>query len=314
MRILVAIWLLASAAAFGQPKVLRRKVLTADGITLALTRLQPEASRGRPVLIVPELGFGGELYENSLAAFLASKGRDVFVLEPRGHGRSSKPRAWRLSQLIEVDLPAAVSAIEKSNEQAIDLVVHGYGGTLVLAACSKELSGKIGRVVALSTPVEAELPNEATRQLLSSGGGLTRLGANTWEMLFARGAKIERSRLERIRTEDLSDLGEAAAGDLLAWMRSGDLALADGSSLKSRLAAYERPTLLVLPLQDNFAHPEFASPLREISKAPVTVRVLSRAELHAEDYSHLSVLLGSEAATDVFAPALSFLDEGTARQ
>ncbi len=94
-------------------------------------------------------------------------------------------------------------------------------------------------------------------------------------------------------------------------MRRGDVALNGGESLKARLSGYDRPTLQLLALADGWAPAELCGPLREVTKAKVTLRTFTVAEA-AEDYSHLSLFLGDGAPGDVFAPALAFLNEGDA--
>jgi hypothetical protein len=161
--------------------------------------------------------------------------------------------------------------------------------------------------------VLAEVPNPIVGSMLAEPGDLSLLSSGGaysrhFELLLARGGLFARGRLAALRGVGLTALGKAAAADLLRWMEKGDLALADGSTLQQRIARYDRPTLLLLPLRDNFAHPEFASPLRDLAPtARVTVRILSKLDLLREDYSHLSVLHGLDAPTDIFAPALQFL-------
>ncbi|MBI3182921.1 MAG: alpha/beta hydrolase [Myxococcales bacterium] len=305
-------------AALAEEGVFRKRVVAADGTALALYRYVPSGGgRGKPaVLLVPELGFGREAYDLSgsgLARFLQANGREVYLAELRGQGKSGAPTGWRLSQLVSLDLPAVAAAIRAERPGPLDLLAHGYSGTLALAASEVELRGAVRRVVALSTPVFPEVPSSHAESLFASGGKLSGLGAGppaarTFELLFALGGNFPRGRLAELRGTGLSDLGKAASSDLLGWMREGDLELGGGSSVRRRIGRYGRPTLLFLPLGDNFAHPEFASPLREVSAAKVTVRVLSRVELLDEDYSHLSLLHGEDAEDDVFEPALEFLD------
>jgi len=299
------------------PAFFRRKVVTRDGVPLALYRHVPSGggSRRPPVLLVPELGMGKDTFDlegEGLAPFLAERGREVFVVELRGQGQSAAPRGWRLRELVSDDLPAVLEVIRALRPGPVDVVAHGFSGSLVLAASVRELQGSIGKVVALSTPVEPEVPNELTATLLRQGGKFSLLAANpegakAFALLFALGGNFRPSRLAALRSQ-ATDLGKAASADLLGWMESGDLALADGSTVRSRLTQYDRPTLLVVPLRDNFAHGEFATPLRDVSRAKVSSRVLTRLELMAEDYSHLSMLHGTGARADVFAPALAFLD------
>jgi hypothetical protein len=164
----------------------------------------------------------------------------------------------------------------------------------------------VRRVVAMNTPAAPELPNLATEQLLRGGGHFTSLEPSL-ELVLSRGGLFDSAVLSELRGTGFSDLGPVASAELLGWMKTGDLALADGTTISARLSRYDRPTLLVLGLQDNFAHPEFASALRELSRAAITVRVLNRLNFLKEDYSHLSMLHGQDVERDVFKPALDFL-------
>jgi predicted alpha/beta hydrolase len=295
-------------------RVSRRKVTAADGAALALYRRMP-ASGGdaRPaVLLVPDLGFGRECFDldgEGLAPYLGARGRDTFVAELRGQGAADAPAGWTLSDWAAVDLPAAVEAVRAAHPGPVDLVVHGYGGALALMAAPRELKGQLRRVVALSPAVAPEVPNPAVEALLSSGGALSRtVVEGSHEMLFTRDGVFASRRLSSLRKAPPRDLGATAAAELLAWMRSGDLTL-NGARGRERLEALQLPVLVFLPILDNYAHPEFAAPLRELApRASVRLRTLSRLYLHREDYTHLSMLHGKGAEADVFAPIVEFLD------
>lgn len=310
--------LLVSLPAGAREAVMRRRITTSDGVSLALYRYVPPgggASRP-PVLLVPDLTLGREAFDvrgSGLARWLQARGREVFIVELRGHGRSGIPKSWRLEHIVTQDLPAVLTAIEAVRPGPVDLIAHGYAGTLALVSTTRELRGRIRKVVALSTPVEPGGPSPALGKILAEGGGFSRLaldpaGAKVFVQLYARRGHFAPRRLAALRATGLNDLGRAAALDLLGWMNSGDLQLGESTVLE-RLRDYDRPTHQVLALGDSFANPEFGSPLRELApKAPVEVRLLSRIQLMAEDYTHLSILHGKHAATDVFAPALHFLD------
>jgi pimeloyl-ACP methyl ester carboxylesterase len=312
---------LASSSSLAAEKegVYRRRVTTADHVGLAMFRYVPVGGGARkpPVVLIPELGMGREAFDldgAGLARWLQHQGREVFVLEPRGHGRSEAPKDWRLSDIVRFDLPAAIAVIRAERPGKIDFVGHGYGGSLVLAALAGELGAAAGKVVALATPVEPEVASPLLGSLLRSGGHFGTMSsdpqaAQAFEMLFAAGGRFSRACLSQLRGLAFSDLGRAASKDLLGWMESGDLALADATTFLERLGRYDRPTLLFLPLHNNFVHPEYASPLRELTRAPVKTHILTRLDLLAEDYSHLSLIHGIDAAADVYAPALRFLDE-----
>ena len=301
---------LCLALAAGAGDVFRNALRTSDGTPVYLYRYVPAdgGTGARPVLLVPELGFSRAAFDArdaGLARFLQRRGRDAFVLEPRGHGQSSAPEGWHLADIVARDLPAAVQEIQKLRGGPVDLVGYGYGGTLALAATALELKGQVGRVVALSTPVAAELPNEATRSMLQRAAGFGD-DAGAFELLFARGGLFSPGVLSKVRDETRS-LGPTASRELLGWMETGELAL-PGEPLTSRLGRYDLPTFLVMALADNFAHPEFASPLRDLAPSRVRVKLLSKLYMLREDYAHVSLVQGTGAPGDVFAPALEFLD------
>lgn len=296
--------------------VARRKVVAADGASLALYRFAPLSGgfdKG-PVLLVGDIGFGRELFDldgRGLARFLQQHGRDAFVLEARGQGASSA--GAHLKDVAELDVPAALDAIASVHEGPVDLVAHGYLGTLALVAAANRPE-RLGHLVALDTPVEPEVPNALTEELLTHGQ-LTRrfpdprAGA-TFEALFAAHSHFEHGTLSKLQGT-MHSPGDAMASELLGWMRTGDLALSKGN-VRSALSRLRSPTLLILALGDTFAHPEFASPLSDIAPH-ANVRELALSELNGldDDSSHVALLLGANAAKDVFAPALGFLDEAT---
>jgi pimeloyl-ACP methyl ester carboxylesterase len=312
---------LSAQAAGPRPGRYVRTLKTPGGDTLTLARYVPlgggEASP--PVLLVADFGFDARAWDfegRGLAPFLQAQGRDVFVLELRGHGRAKAKGGWGLTDVVAEDVPRALEAIAALRSGPVDVVAQGFAGSLVLAASVKEAQGRLGRVVALSTPVEPSVPNPHVQALLERGGRLSTLaltpeGRRAFMLLYADGARLDARLLSRFRRVGLHNLGSRASSELLAWMQEGDVHLGqegEADTLKGRLAAYDRPTLLLLPLGEAVAHPEFASPLRELApRAPVQVRILSQLELMEEDYTHLSVLHGQHAERDVWQPILSFL-------
>ncbi|MBX5482066.1 MAG: hypothetical protein IRZ16_09560 [Myxococcaceae bacterium] len=64
----------------------------------------------------------------------------------------------------------------------------------------------------------------------------------------------------------------------------------------------------VLPLRDNWVHPEHGAPLRELAThAKVRLVVISEVDAYEEDYTHLSVLQGDAAPQEVFPLIATFL-------
>lgn len=294
-------------------QISHRGVRTADGVTVGLVRYSltaPEPSQKR-LLIVGELGHGRALWEG-LARALARRGFVVYLAQLRGQGGTIVP-GWRLRDWVAHDLPAVGRALAQDGAEHVGLIAHGFGGTLALAAVGRELGGIVTRVVALSTPVEAQVSSRLVAAYLKDGGKFSQLGtdpqgAALFGLVMGGGPRADQDALARFRASGVNDLGHVASAELLEWMQRGDLAFADGTTLLGRLKTYDVPTWMVLPLDDGFAPSEMAAPLREVSQARVTMRALNRAEFVGEDYDHASMVLGDRAGLDVWRGAIRFLE------
>ena len=288
-----------------------RKVSTGDGASLALysLRLASTSSLQRgDVLLVADFGFGRTLL-TPLARRLAFEGYRVFVAELRGQGAADS--AHSLQNTWAFDLPAVFAAVSKEAPGPVHLVVHGYAGSMVMAAVASGSTLQVGQIVALNTPVSAEPPTELLESFLSTGGRFSTLAASpegfvAFEQLFTMGSRADRRSRSAVATLAARDLGRPLASELLAWMQAGDLPLGDGTSLQTRLRALDRPTLLMLALADAFAPTEACEPLRDVAKGPVTVRLFSRVA-QGDDYAHASLFLGQRADQQVFTEIVEFL-------
>ncbi|MCA3016230.1 MAG: alpha/beta hydrolase [Myxococcaceae bacterium] len=300
------------ALALASPSELQvsfRKVVTSDGVALAVYRYaRPGVSSPLPpVLLVPDVGFTRAAYDfegAGLARWLAARGQVVFVAELRGQGKAGPGLA--LEPMARVDLPAVLEALRLTR---VDLVVQGWVGALLLAVHGRD--ARVRRVVALNTPVLAAPPSALAEAFLADGGRFSTLasspqGARVFHELFALWAELRPGRERAFLATGTRDLSRPVAAELLAWMRAGDLPLAQGS-LVAGLARASRPTLLLLGLADGFSPPEQCGALREHMAGAVEVHVFSRAE-GGEDFSHLSMLLGRFAPSRVFPKVAAFLE------
>lgn len=307
----MSVVLLAALLAAAPVSVAHRKVVTDDGAALALHRFSPpgRSSALPPVLLLADVGFGRPLFDfrgRGLARWLAERGRVVYVAELRGQGASSPAHSLRTA--LHLDLPAVAKAL--AGEGAVDLVAHGYLGTLALAAAGRELP--VRRVVAINTPAAAEPPTELAAVFLGQGGHFSSLASSPegfamFEQLFSMGARVDPTVL-RAGVAATRDLSPGVAAELLAWAQTGDLPLDDGSTVAERLHHYDRPTLLLLALADGFAPPESCSPLREWAAGPVEVRMFSRV-VEGDDFAHASIFLSDRAPAVVFPAIEAFLAE-----
>jgi pimeloyl-ACP methyl ester carboxylesterase len=303
---------LAVATASGDVQVAHRKVVTPDGVALAVYRYQRPGvvSSLPPVVLVPDVGFSRAAFDfegRGLARWLSARGRLVYVVELRGQGKSEPGLA--LAPMAQVDLPAAIRTL---GLKQLDLVVHGWVGSLLLAVHGRD--ERIRRVVALNTPMLAEPPSALAAAFLEDGGRFSTLasspaGARTFHELFALWSELPHGTERAFLATGTRDLSRPVAAELLAWMRAGDRPLGT-RSVVTGLSMLNRPTLLLLGLADGFAPPEQCAVLRERAPGPVVLHTFSRAE-GAEDFSHLSILLGRFAPSRVFPRVEAFLSESS---
>lgn len=298
---------LAALVVFAAP-VAHRKVVARDGSALAVYRYRTPGlvSELPPVVMVPELGFSRAEYDfegRGLARWLASQGREVFVVELAGQGKADPALSLRLGR----DLDDVIAALELPS---FDLVVHGWAGALVLATHTDD--ARVRRVVAFSVPFAAEVPSAAAERFLIEGGRFTPFanspaGAEQFAGLFTGDSDFPTGTTSALLSTGTRDLSRPVATALLTWMRLGDLPLENGS-VQSALMRQRAPALLVLPLDDGFAPPEQCAVWRERAAAGVvTLRTFTRLEA-GDDFSHLGVLLGSKAPRSVFPEVARFLE------
>lgn len=290
--------------------VAHRKVVTADGAALALYSFGDRGEGAHnSVLIIGDIGFGRALYQ-PLAEFLVrTTGRRVFIAELRGQGAADASHSLRTT--FALDFPAIAWAVRlETKDKPVDLIAHGYLGTLALAATTNGLS--VNKVVALNTPALTEQPTKLLADFLAHGGKFSTLSASpegfsTFIHLFALGSRAERRELSSTLNNATRDLGVPVSEELLAWMNAGDLPLDDGTTVAARLRDFDRPTLLLLGLSDTFAPTESCAPLRDLAtRADVKVRLFSRV-VQGDDYAHASLFIGTRARDQVFSEIEEFL-------
>jgi alpha-beta hydrolase superfamily lysophospholipase len=124
----------------------RHQVDNGAGWMLSLRRYpRTSGTKGRPLLIVPGYGmnsfiFGFHPQGLSLAAYLASRGIEVWTVDLRGQGDSTKTHdaqaaeVYGLGDLAVTDLSAAIGRVlEVSGQRELNLLGASLGASLVFA-------------------------------------------------------------------------------------------------------------------------------------------------------------------------------------
>ncbi len=321
----LALALLAPLAALGESYRAYRAVLpTADGTRIALYRYLPASGEPptRTVLLLPDVGMTHHLFDydgRGLAPFLARRGVEVFAVEWRGAGRSEVPLGgYQLEELLENDAEAAL-AKALTGRGRVMVVGVGLGGTVGLALAGRHPS-QIAGLVAMQTPAVFDVPNEPLGRLIDSVESAPPwiplpkwsqqllFGRRSWfEVMLAGDDSLARDFVARMGPHLVAPIPKRFGRQLVGFARDG--AVTVGGKRAAELAkCWPGPTLLVVAPRDNWIHPEFAWPLRDLlPKERTKLLVLNRLEGAHFDYGHVGMLLGSRAQDDVFDPVLRFI-------
>jgi pimeloyl-ACP methyl ester carboxylesterase len=300
------------------------------GAAVALWRYAApaEAAGAMPLLVLPELGTDRGFLDD-LAASLQRRGRDVFLLEWRGCGRSGQPGAATggLEALLLGDAPAAFDAVLRATgADRIALLGQGLGGTAAVLLAASERGGRVAGLALASVPAVWEVPNEVVRRLLGAvdrspaSAGLVPLAGwadskqevDLFELLLAHGTALFPARKAALRAS-MGNVAPALLRDLRRWMEAGDLVLPDGplargGSLRAAFGRLQQPLLVIAAPRDNLVHLEHALAVRRIAaQAPRQELLLQRIEGYPEDAGHLA-LSAPWAASALGPPLHEFLE------
>lgn len=286
---------------------------------------------GPPVLLVH--GMGANHYnwdyrsEVSLAAWLSERGWDVWVPDLRGDPGTAPPdrRAWRnfsFDDHARYDLPAILDAVQAATGEAqVSWVGHSMGGMLLYAALS-QYPERIRAGVAIASPArfQAQQP-------------LKRLYAGLGRMAPARGRTRARSmmialsplgrwapgmgRVSNPRNMDgatarglarraIVDLRRQTAREVVTWLRAGALTTADGQGSWVTPPAQPVPTLVLAGAGDWLVPASDVVWVCEGRPACEAV-VLGESSDQHELYGHIDLVLGQNAAVDVYPLVGDFL-------
>ena len=323
---LVACFLAGLGPALAQaPGPARRSwaaLATADGVRATLHRWGPDSPASRAILLLPDVGTTSHLFDfdgRGLAPYLVRAGFAVFALDYRGAGRSQVPYGgYRLEDLLDKDAEAAFARVLEGRER-ISLAGLGLGATFALALAARHPE-QVDFVVALQPLVAPDAPGEPAARALERAQDASAwidlatqlraplfFGRSAFEVLLANDASLDASRLDALRLHVLAPVPRTVALQVAQAVRERRLVI--GVPVARLLEGWRGPTLLLIAPRDNWIHPEFALPARElVAGARCELRVLDPLSGAKRDYGHLGMLLGQEASEDVFSPVARFLD------
>ena len=263
---------------------------TADGWKLGIRRIRPvHPDPGKlPVVLCHGLGLNGTFWtitDDHMPGQLAARGYDVFIVDLRGSGESTRTGpigwinaglrqtpllemgedAWNVDDLMRYDVPAVLDHVkEQTGHDRVNWVGHSLGGMLLvpyleLAPDPYRIANFVGMG---STVVLANVPQtemlKANRQLrvLLQGVSTARLarpmvvtrlpGMDRIDRFYFTKENVDRRTVSRFYGYALEDPGPAALKQLDPYLEFGRMVSADGKTdYVSLLGKITTPTLLI---------------------------------------------------------------------
>lgn len=126
------------------PDSVTSELVTVDeGVQLRVLR----AGSGDPVLFVPGWSYSGEVFVHQLTGL--SDTNEVLAIDPRGHGKSSKPLTGNNFPKRGRDLAAVIEALDLKN---LTLAGWSFGVLDVLSYLEQHASDRVSKLILIDEP------------------------------------------------------------------------------------------------------------------------------------------------------------------
>jgi predicted alpha/beta hydrolase len=287
------------------PQPSEHRVATADGVVVALHRLDSNAPPdGVPILLTAGT-FSSRLFwlgarRQGFAHRLAEAGFDTWILEPRGHGASERPRGWTMDDWIRCDAPAAVARVlDVTGRDEFVWVGHSAGGVVGagFAGSGDPIARRLRGLVLLGAPGPAGLR------------GPRRLGA--WATLLA-GAAAPHARWPG-RVLGLGPEREPGRllRDWMWWNLSGQWRSRTGHDYLHGLGAAVVPVLALAGAGDRLLAPPPAvhDLLSRFGSSDRRLIVAGRATGFSIDYDHAGLVIGRAAREEIWPEVVGWISQ-----
>ncbi|HEY7954556.1 MAG TPA: alpha/beta fold hydrolase [Polyangia bacterium] len=318
---------------------------TSDGWRVAVIRYRPAAesdadapafSTREPVLLVH--GIASNRYnldltdELSMARWLAARGFDVWMVELRGRGLSTRPRLfsgiryeWSFDEYAERDLPAAAQAILRATgAHRLHLVGFSTGALACYAwLSSPHRNVEVASLVALGGPASFKRASRAlSGRLIRS----LRWLRHRWLMrvLAPLSGYVHPSPLQIIHNPENTDgaIQRRAMVNMIAnfsrneLLQYSDWILNDAfrsidqrRDYRAELGRITTPALLLAGPRDVLAPPDAMKLTFEaLGSTDKQFQICSRAQGMRVNYGHFDMVIGREAPAEIFPLIAGFID------
>ncbi|MEE2788315.1 MAG: alpha/beta hydrolase [Myxococcota bacterium] len=307
---------------------------TNDGWTIALHRRRASwgTSAQPPILLCHGLGANRFNLDapgpRSIARWLANEGFDVWVIELRGAGLSSRPSSknqlqwnWTFDDYVNHDIPTALDVIERvTGHRKVHWLGHSLGGMVAYAFVINHGNHRLQSIATVGSPSFSRLGNDVFDRIAGFRKlvGLVRrlpyersgyllvptvpIFKETLGWLFGHPRNLESRTLRQLLTRLPSDLPTSLIMQLGDWYVDGGFTDSSGQKSYSKaLATIEAPTLLIVGNKDFLTPPADIQYVYDaLSSSEKKLVVLSRANGCRYDYGHIDPILGRYAQDEVW--------------
>jgi pimeloyl-ACP methyl ester carboxylesterase len=310
---------------------------TRDGWNLALYRYLPDRGHRTPVILCHgmssnrwDLDGPGKL---SLARYLLRRSFDVWVVELRGAGRSTRPSWWNgkrydwtFEDYVTHDAPAILrTVLRETGSERVHWVGHSMGGMIAYAILMTPMHSKIASAVTLGSPTMSDvghplldigLPYRGLLRLAPSRipvGTLARLGAplapviQRWfgssiQELGWHAGNADVDMLRQLMLTAVDDIPASLLREFARWYDTR--AMSDRYAMFDFTDHLERvttPMLIIAGSRDGLTPPrDLKHVFDRIGSRDKAFRIIGKEHGFAHDYSHVDLILGLHAGDDVF--------------
>lgn len=267
--------------------------------------------QGQPVLMVHGAIENGRIFYNEkgrgLGCYLASQGFDVYIIDLRGRGETIPPMRpfdqYGQTETIVEDLPLFFEFVHQRNSQPIHLMAHSWGGVLLTSMLARfpQLLDKVASQVFFGTKRRVGAFNLEVLLKIKF----------MWRFLSPKIAKRKGFLPAKKMNFGSDDETIKSHYQSMKWTKTTDWIDADDGFDYANACQQVQwpPTWFVAAVSDKaLGHPDDVKRfMAEANYVDAEYVLLSKANGHAKDYDHITMLTDKAALTDHFPQVVSWL-------
>jgi alpha-beta hydrolase superfamily lysophospholipase len=281
----------------GNREVTSLRLTAADGGRFAVHRVAVNAPIERaPVVLVPGMFTGRAFWLSDggvgLAAFLADRGFEPWIVERRGIGASGVATARAgLKQHVEHDLPAVQQQVQARCGRPAFWIGHSLGGMLVASAAARSLDPtQIAGLVLFATQLE---------------DGKTVLDW-PWNLVPRATAHLMGRLPARLAGLGPEDEPAAAVADAARWTATARRR----PEFLDALRGVQVPVLALVGAADRVDPPQGCRKLFDrLGSSDKRFEIVGRHTGYSDDPDHPGIVVSRSARTEVWPRVAAWLDE-----